>query len=615
MSSYRPFVVAGVFVSVLGVVLLAKPPAREQWDERPDEEDEREAYEHGEMGRTPVYTATLPAGNTERVDGVSGAAPPSTADEPWSTYGHDPQRTFAAAGCVPGELKTAWRHVPAPTTSTRQTSHAVATRDSVYLAFLAEHPSASWATAQAIARLDVDGTQRWNRVRGRDATFGHWLSLVPSIDAILQNDDGHVLWSMEDGDLYTENGAQQADCDWWGQTIVNGDRMIILNEHSDDCPPMGLFAFDLDFNLQWSTNVHGGGPANKGAVTDRAQGIALDDGVVFYGPRYEWYDETNAIPSGVYAFDETDGSKLWFVDTQPMSALSASDGRVYVVEGDHLTARSQSDGAVIWTANVAGAGRPAPAVGHGIVVVATGAGVEGFAADTGEKQWTVDVPGAVTPEMFVRAQGAFGGYLAWAMKNQGKYIPSTTIAIALGSDTVIVTGSEKLVVLSLTDGSEKWSGVPELSDGRVREPVIVGSRVYVTDSPTNMAAAGLLALDAEPDESCDPGDGGDGGTNDDSGDEGGGDDGGDSGDDGDDDDGDGADTSSGGDDGDDGSGAESDDANMDADGDAGGCGCAAVQSGPPGALGGLLLALVLVRRRPPFPRRSVDNRTDHMAWL
>lgn len=354
----------------------------------------------------------------------------------------------------------------------------------------------------------------WTKVYGRDATFGHWLTLVPSLGAILQNDDGHVLWDQEKGGAQTRAGDGAPDCDWWGQTIVEDDRMYILNEHADDCPPLGLFAFDLAFKTKWSRYKHGGGAGNKGAVTDLAQGLALDGDLLFYAARFEFYDKKPDLESGVYAINKTDGTQLWHAASQPTSAISAGDGRVYLVEGNALVARSQADGSMAWSQEITGPSRQAPVLATGLAIVGTASGVAAFDAATGTPRWTAPVAGASAPPKFISLGGRFGQYKAWLIgySTEGIY-PSTTMAAALGSGTLVVTGSEALVVLALADGREIWKGMPDMAQGRIREPVVVGSRVYISDSPKPFAMGGLLALDAEgiSASACSAGGGGTGG--------------------------------------------------------------------------------------------------------
>jgi hypothetical protein len=63
----------------------------------------------------------------------------------------------------------------------------------------------------------------------------------------------------------------------------------------------------------------------------------------------------------------------------------------------------------------------------------------------------------------------------------------TTIAAALGSGTLVVTASDGIHVVKLS-GEEVVKGAVDKAVGSVRNPVIVGNRVYVIDS------SGLLAL-------------------------------------------------------------------------------------------------------------------------
>jgi outer membrane protein assembly factor BamB len=50
------------------------------------------------------------------------------------------------------------------------------------------------------------------------------------------------------------------------------------------------------------------------------------------------------------------------------------------------------------------------------------------------------------------------------------------MAAAMGSKTLVVTSGDRLVVLSLDDGAERWSGS---IGGSVERPIVVGRTVYV----------------------------------------------------------------------------------------------------------------------------------------
>ena len=58
-----------------------------------------------------------------------------------------------------------------------------------------------------------------------------------------------------------------------------------------------------------------------------------------------------------------------------------------------------------------------------------------------------------------------------------------------------MTGSDGVHILDLKDGSEQWTGVPDQALGRLREPILVGNRVYAVDTPSDSRKGGLVALD------------------------------------------------------------------------------------------------------------------------
>jgi outer membrane protein assembly factor BamB len=66
----------------------------------------------------------------------------------------------------------------------------------------------------------------------------------------------------------------------------------------------------------------------------------------------------------------------------------------------------------------------------------------------------------------------------------------TTLAVALGSDTVVVTTEARIAVLKLADGKEVWSGTAVTGNGAIcGSPIVVGKTVYVAvRTLTNMGS-------------------------------------------------------------------------------------------------------------------------------
>jgi hypothetical protein len=307
----------------------------------------------------------------------------------WPTYGHDAQRTSAANANIPGEVHTVWRHVPTlKDTTVLYVMNAVAQEDGLFLAFDIrddQYPHAvGWP---GIERLSVtDGKRVWIGAGGRDIGLGNWLTLVSG--KVVRNDDGLTAWEATTGSSVFGN----SNVDSWGQIVPDGDRLYCVNTSDVDGPPIWVAAFALTGNKIWSTNTGGlvgGGGKEHGIANDAANAIALDGDTLFSAHNYK---TTGPVPgtldSGYYALAATSGSRRWFVAGKPSSAISVGDGLVFGIEdGGTLEAHNQSDGAVVWSQPIDGAGRQAPVLAQGRVIVAGASGVAAFDAITGAVAW------------------------------------------------------------------------------------------------------------------------------------------------------------------------------------------------------------------------------------
>jgi hypothetical protein len=269
--------------------------------------------------------------------------------------------------------------------------------------------------------------------------------------------------------------------DWWGQTAPDPARLYVVNAAHIDGP--GIFVGAVDAMLQpvWQQNHYG---ECRIDAADVIGGIAIDGGNVFYAANYHTGTGVHLpFASGVYAFDGAAGTMRWTHATTPSSTVSVGDGHVYLVEnGDTLVARNQSAGAVAWMATVSGAGSQAPVLAAGRVIVAASAGVIAFDAQTGSPAWTAAMIAATEAPSTISFTGGCDGLVAVG----GPVL--TSMAAALGSNSLVVTARDGIHVLSLADGTDRWHGAIAGSMGSLHDPVPIGNVVYVTDS------SGLLAL-------------------------------------------------------------------------------------------------------------------------
>jgi outer membrane protein assembly factor BamB len=231
--------------------------------------------------------------------------------------------------------------------------------------------------------------------------------------------------------------------------------------------------------------------------------MAFDNNTLFVGTNYMTYANLpHPLVSGLYAFDPDSGKQKWFQGTKYTSTISAAGGHVYGVEDGTVVARNQSDGSVAWSQDVSGVGRQAPVLAGELAIVAGLSAVVALDAKDGSKKWSAPVSGAAAPFATI----TYGSTIRWTSAHPDGVSPAvmqagiaatTTMAAALDSQTLVVTAGTAIHVLSLSDGHEVWSGGVSKAIGSVREPVIIGKRVYVTDTPNDPSQAGLIALDAQ----------------------------------------------------------------------------------------------------------------------
>lgn len=416
-----------------------------------------------------------------RADGGGGAdagPTPSCGDGDWATYAHDPQRTSASDACIDGPLSVLWRYVPEPTDGRdfRFVGHAVATADGVYLEWAQTRDAYLGTTA--MDRVALDGTRAWSWDSGSDANLGHWPSLAFD-DQVVMNEDQIAILARADG---TRSGGTGVD--YWGLTAYADGQLYLVNDAHIDGPGIFVGAVDADADAIWRANESG---SCRIDAWDRSGGaFAVDGGTLFYAPIYEAAGGAPELTTGLYSFDGADGTPGFTKPVTPSSRISAGGGNVYLVEdGTTLTARSQGDGSVVWTQTLSSPGVQAPVLAAGRVIVADATGVHAFDAATGDPAWTADVTGAASR---AGSQALSGGCMGTATLYSGTGVPTTTLAAALASGTLVVTSAAGISILSLDDGSEVWSGAVDGAMGAVREPVLVGDRMYVLDS------GGLIAL-------------------------------------------------------------------------------------------------------------------------
>ena len=423
-------------------------------------------------------------GGTTTGTGGTGGTAPSCGTDGWLTYGHDARRTSASDGCVNGPLTTSWRYAPAPPAGKmfKNVFNAIAQSDAVFLAWSVVRDPYLGTTAAD--RIDLTGQRVWTFDSGTDSNLGNWPSVA--LGSLILNEDGLFFLDLKTGMKTAGNGV-----DNWGQSLTDGTRIYVVNDSHVDGPGVYVGAYDGQCKQLWAANSYGKCRIDAG---DLAGGIALDGSSLFYAPNYSpGAGVTLGFSSGLYAFDPAMGTQQWTQAATPTSGISAGSGLVYLIEGGtDLVARKQSDGTKAWSAATMGAGTQAPLLAAGKVIVAGAQGITSFDAKTGTPGWTAPVMGAAAQAFnLMFGGGCVAGSGQWSANEFGTAVATATLAAALGSDTLVVTATDGIHLLSLATGMETWKGMPAQAMGSVSNPVVVGNMVYVVDT------SGLLALTAK----------------------------------------------------------------------------------------------------------------------
>lgn len=306
-------------------------------------------------------------------------------------------------------------------------------------------------------RLSAAGALVWTYDTRADIQRAHWPALAHG--SLVVNDDGFYLLAPDTGKNRFDRGL-----DTWGQVLADESRWYLTNTWHVEGPGVYVGAFDPEGKHLWKQNKYG---SVKEDVMDDVGAIALDGGRLFQAANYKF-----AAHSGVFAFDAATGERRWGVATLPVSDLSAGHGKLFLLEKEargkdaSLVARAQDTGRVAWETAAPGARAAAPVLAAGLVLIDRGAsGVFAHRAATGELAWSAAVPG----------------------KRSDKVPCATTLLVAYGSGTVVVTSGDAVTLLSLADGRVLDGGAGALAD--VHSPVLVGRRLYV------ITGASLAALD------------------------------------------------------------------------------------------------------------------------
>jgi outer membrane protein assembly factor BamB len=369
--------------------------------------------------------------------------PPSASctDAGWTTYAHDSARTSASSGCLVGPLRRSWSFTPHSVKGTP--SHAarvVVTNDAVYV-------TGGIGPTPTLWRLDPsNGVVGWTYVTMADATRDDWPTVAGA--KVMLVDDG--VYSV---DASTGKG-HRGELDAWGASLTDGERLYAENDRYWDGYGLYVSAFDLDASLLWRRDYDA---LVRFFTAPDVGGVALDGGRLVHAAQHGALHSTR-----LSAFDPVSGERVWKAAVSPESSPSIADGRVFGIEhwrgvaNDHLVARALSDGAMVWSHDLANGRGPAPLLAGGLVVVHSKDGVFAFDRSSGAAVWS-----AALPRTAQQIQSA------------------TTLAAATGSGTIVVVSGSMLHLLRLADGTETWAAEVTPHPRRVEGPVAVGRTLYV----------------------------------------------------------------------------------------------------------------------------------------
>ncbi|MDQ6766788.1 MAG: PQQ-binding-like beta-propeller repeat protein [Candidatus Eremiobacteraeota bacterium] len=386
----------------------------------------------------------------------------STVRDDWAMYAHDARHTSTSVASIGGALKVAWRYDPQPITGDNFSSsfNAIATVSGVYLHW-DQFGSGVFSGGPSYDGISISGQRLWSYCEHKDFDEGHWVSVFHS--NVVFEDDGQQFLDVNSGAVVkTPAKKWSTGYDLWGESIPDTSGLYSANTFLADGADLFVYSLDATGAARWTQNQQKSTKYSQ----DQAGGLVLSNGVLFYAANYS---DPSPFASGIYALDAASGHQVAYRSTIPWSEMSADATNIYLVEqGPRLVARAQSDLHPVWSVSISTTSYAAPVIVNGLVIVASGSGIEAHNAGSGSTAWTAAVPTALSP-----------GF--------------TGMAAAGGSNTLLVASGQNLYVLNLSNGTEIWHGKVAGAVGSLENPVIVndpsrGAVVYVTDG------RGVIAL-------------------------------------------------------------------------------------------------------------------------
>jgi outer membrane protein assembly factor BamB len=336
-------------------------------------------------------------------------------------------------------LQVRWKATAVPPVSARPATyeHVIVSDGALFVGGLAGKSS-------MMHRLELDGAHTWVLDTRNDLHFAYWLTAAH--DVVMINDDGTFLLDPANGKMKYNRGL---DC--WGQSVADSERFFWTNAWHIHGPGLFVGGFTNQGMPLWKQSKYGGIEPHD--MMDDLGAVSTDGTVLIQAANYKF-----ANFSGLFAFEPATGDKRWGRPIYPLGSATMGDGKVYVTErikkARHVTARAQDTGEEIWSVSIPGAQTEVLPLGGGLLLVDT------------EKDGLLALDAAT-------------GKLVWKTEPRARQIPrighETTVAIALGNETVAWTVGGELVLLSLRTGEIK--GVLALGK-HVHSPVLASGLLY-----------------------------------------------------------------------------------------------------------------------------------------
>jgi outer membrane protein assembly factor BamB len=406
------------------------------------------------------------------------------AQDSWPTIFHDQQRTSASRDGQIQELQEVWSFTaPAMTQAVVATPNAIFTHYSQRLDY------------GKIARLSTSGAVVWTATVGYNCDRGNWPALWGN--RVVVNADYLSTFDQSTGGGKV---TMPTGCDVWGEILPDGQQFYTVNDAGWDCVGQPWLAAYGTSQL-WRTMTF----AAHGQVDFLKGALALDGDVLFRAVRHfqtvcGWVSGP-AIPvdettNGLYAFNKNTGQQLWMRTAKIDNPISVGLF-IFCIEDDNdvsmdcgtklitwprsntrLVARGKATGTVIWQQPIPGNSLyyQAPVIANGQVIVASSEGIHIFDEVSGSPMRTIPLQGMGYYSDETTDVGRVLETLTWHLGTP------TFMAVALQSNTLVVTAGDGIHVYSLVDGHEIWWGWASVSAGnRPMNPVIVGNMLYVSE--------------------------------------------------------------------------------------------------------------------------------------